>query len=450
MRFALLSLSSLSLSSSPLSALPLYWLNMQRHVRARIGVLGDKTRIVLCMLAMGVSAFPVPETLLLQVPPPQTALASSPFRSPNPSLSCSSLSCTCYWSALPSFPLPASHYHRFPCSRSSFHCNDLRQSVNRLQLRRLERPLDLDVLDVLQVQTVLREGDGVASAFPEAPYACSCLLLRQNWPGMWPLANGWHVKRADLSLSARVSGPAAAGWWRRGTHMHAAAAAAAAAPGRRCCRRRHCSLSPACPVQNKLDSGYDLQYGSQWMAAVRVIFGHATQVRFNTQTLRPLTARRPLTDVPCLWFGRLQLLFLAVFLGGLHYDEEAGGGAQIDKRVNSPFAEVLIAVRSNVSCRWWGDRGEEGSEEMGPGREGTDECREETTADAEWREGCHQCRATSSLTAACPQQVCFLGIGAGCAIVYGTYAQAVSIFPKHYHAYFFVGDLNQILPARPI
>lgn len=105
-------------------------------------------------------------------------------------------------------------------------------------------------------------------------------------------------------------------------------------------------------LQNKLDSGYDLQYGSQWMAAVRVIFGHATQ-----------------------------LLFLAVFLGGLHYDEEAGGGAQIDKRVNSPFAEVLIAV-------------------------------------------------------------CFLGIGAGCAIVYGTYAQAVSIFPKHYHAYFFVGTYS--------
>jgi hypothetical protein len=33
----------------------------------------------------------------------------------------------------------------------------------------------------------------------------------------------------------------------------------------------------------------------------------------------------------------------------------------------------------------------------------------------------------------------FILIGSGCAIVYGTYAQAVSMFPERYHAFFFIG-----------
>jgi hypothetical protein len=33
----------------------------------------------------------------------------------------------------------------------------------------------------------------------------------------------------------------------------------------------------------------------------------------------------------------------------------------------------------------------------------------------------------------------FIVIGTGCAIVYGTYSQAVSMFPERYHAFFFIG-----------
>ena len=45
---------------------------------------------------------------------------------------------------------------------------------------------------------------------------------------------------------------------------------------------------------------------------------------------------------------------------------------------------------------------------------------------------------------------CFIMIGVGCAVCYGTSAQLIALFPARYHAFFFVGTYSVSLVLSPV